>query len=75
MGEHFREEFFRDIYCPNYDNCLDRAAKSDLDLNCGSCKKSNADDGELIVSSSDVDVCRRSAFVVFYPEAKKRPQG
>ena len=75
MGAHVREEFFRDIYCSGYDECLYRAARADSDLNCGSCKRSNGDDGELLVSSSDVDACKRLAFVVFHPEAKKRPRG
>jgi len=75
MGAHVREEFFRDIYCSAYDECLNRAAREDLDLNCGGCKRSNGDEGEFIVSSWDVDACKRLAFVIFHPDAKKRPRG
>ena len=75
MGVHRRKEFFRDIYCPGYDECLEQAARADLDLNCGDCKRSNGDDGELIVSSWDVEACQRLAFVIFHPEVKRRPKG
>lgn len=75
MGKHAREEFFRNIYCPGYNGCLDRAARADLDLNCENCKRSHGADGELIVSTSDVDACMRLTYVVFHPEARRRPQG
>jgi hypothetical protein len=30
-------DLFRNCWCPNYDTCLNKAAREDLFLDCGAC--------------------------------------
>ena len=72
-----RKIFFRDIYCPRYDDCLDRAAFGDLDLDCQGCaERSGGSDGELAITYPDIEGCKRLLHVIFSCRNKeRRPKG
>jgi len=67
MGKHVRAEIWRNIYCRNYGECLDRAAKQDTDLDCSNCPLQN-DRGGAVDFLYDTEGCVALLVAIFRPE-------
>ena len=58
----------RNIWCPEYDNCLWNAALADLPLDCTACHMKNIKVGIFVLTSLEIEGCKALVRAIFCPD-------
>ena len=57
----------RNYLCPEYEWCLDRAAKENLSMLCAYCVNKNKKRSEFLLSIPEIQGCMDLVRVIFFP--------
>ena len=60
--------FYKNIWCPEYNTCLDKAARKDTDFDCTFCSKKNLKQETFLLTDLEIEGSHQLLQAIFYPE-------
>ena len=63
--KQLQTNYFRNVFCEYYDECLSKAAHKNLPLNCSKCVHKNSSREVFILTLEEIEGCKRLLYEIF----------
>ena len=63
--KQFQTNYFRNVFCEQYDECLSEAARKNIPLNCGECPLKDTSREVFILTLDEIEGCYRLLNEIF----------